>query len=231
MKKQFLIGFFLLSCVWASGQNVIVQTQTSNGASQTRDEGFSINGISSREDIGGVEVTTSNYGLSSGYRYLVFENYNNVDVTVLYQVNDASRGDVTGTAVLKAGEKKTLPVQYYRPSDFKVIVRRMGGMAQSSSPSTASSGTSSEPRLLAGYLYVAPDQFENVYYDSAIELLNKMNTYQYCGYSDWRLPTKADEDVIQTFGITKKLIWTDSRDKTDSFDRPAYYNLILVRYK
>lgn len=231
MKKQFLIGFFLLSCVWASGQNVIVQTQTNNGASQTRDEGFSINGISSREDIGGVEVTTSYYGI--GYYYLVFENYNNVDVTVLYQVNDASKGNVTGTAVLKAGEKKTLPVRYYKPSDFKVIVRRMGGMAQSSSPSTASSGTSSEPRLLAGYLYVAPDQFKSVTYDAAIELLNKMNTYQYCGYSDWRLPSASDMGVIRTFGVKtgENVVW-GAEDSPSQYSGTGYsYDLILVRYK
>lgn len=231
MKKQFLIGFFLLSCVWASGQNVIVQTQTNNGVSQTRDEGFSINGISSREDIGGVEVTTR-YCQQGNY-YLVFENYNNVDVTVLYQVNDASKGNVTGTAVLKAGEKKTLPVLYYKPSDFKVIVRRMGGMAQSSSPSTASSGTPSEPRLLAGYLYVAPDQFKSVTYDAAIELLNKMNTYQYCGYSDWRLPSASDMGVIRTFGVKtgENVVW-GAEDSPSQYSGTGYsYDLILVRYK
>ena len=109
----------------------------------------------------------------------------------------------------------------------------MGGMAQSSSPSTASSGTPSEPRLLAGYLYVAPDQFKSVTYDAAIELLNKMNTYQYCGYSDWRLPSASDMGVIRTFGVKtgENVVW-GAEDSPSQYSGTGYsYDLILVRYK
>lgn len=237
MKKTFFIGLFFLSYMGLSAQNVFVQTQTNNASSQqTQDGTFSINGISSREDIGGVEITRERIArYTSNYR-LVFENYNNVDVTVLYQVHDYRDGNVTGSVVLRAGEKKALPVEYIEPTDFKLIVRQMGGMAQSSSSST---GISSVPQLVAGYLYVAPDHFENVTYREALELRDKMNSYGYCDYSDWRLPTSADVEAIRSAGIIKNMgeVW-NSKHEADYYNYYYYGNgkndhfaLVLVRYK
>lgn len=239
MKKTFFIGLLFLSYMGVPAQNVIVQTQTNNASQQTQDGTFSINGISSREDIGGVEITREQLMPGLPTYHLVFENYNNVDVTVLYQVHDDRNGNVTGSVVLKAGEKKTLPVEYIMPTDFKLIVRRMGGMAQSSSPST---GISSVPQLVAGYLYVAPDHFENVTYREALELRDKMNRYGYCEYSDWRLPTPAEVSAIRTSGIKNGVVldrddnraW-NSEDKAENYyygsGRDIRFTLVLVRYK
>lgn len=86
---------------------------------------YFISGISTREDIGGVEISRTVYG-SSNYYYLVFENYNNFIVTIIFEYTPSGTGEKhTGTIVLRANEKKQTPNYYFNPISFKMIVRKL----------------------------------------------------------------------------------------------------------
>jgi hypothetical protein len=66
------------------------------------DNAYRINGISTAEDIGGVEAT----GFIDGIRFV---NYNNFTVTVIYEAEvSGGRGKRTGTTVLQKGETKDI---------------------------------------------------------------------------------------------------------------------------
>ena len=96
------------------------------------DNAYRINGVSTAEDIGGVEVSigrrTAQGAYGSDYK-LVFENYNNFTVTVIFEVEILETGNIkekrTGTIVLRANEKKETSDSYYRTQQFVLIVRRL----------------------------------------------------------------------------------------------------------
>lgn len=96
-------------------QTVVIQNSEEAKKTVGTDGSFYINGISSKEDIGGVQaiVTTK---MSSRYQgqevhkcYVALTNYNNFPVTVLYQ---AGPNKVTGSLVLETG--KTASAEFGR---------------------------------------------------------------------------------------------------------------------
>lgn len=131
MKKNRLIlsGLLLASAVLLQAQTTAISVNNTNLPEQ-KDRQYYINGISTQEDIGGVEVSRESVSSYSSYYNLIFENYNDFSVSVMYQVTDCDDGDVTGTIILKAGETKGTGDVYCKPSDYKLIVRRLGGAAQ-----------------------------------------------------------------------------------------------------
>jgi hypothetical protein len=85
---------------------------------------YFINGLSTAEDIGGVEVSKGYYPRDHVWYNLVFENFNNFKVTVIFEVA-TSQGKKTGTIILEAGEIKMTNYNYVNPSSFVLIVRRL----------------------------------------------------------------------------------------------------------
>lgn len=85
-------------------QTVVIQNSEEAKKTVGTDGSFYINGISSKEDIGGVEArVTTNSWVSGAYFYVRLINYHDFKVTVLYQAGSAK---VTGSVVLEPGEKK-----------------------------------------------------------------------------------------------------------------------------
>ena len=134
MKKIYIL--FVLMCLTSSGlaQNIIIQ-QNNNSSSQStirNSNEYFINGISTSQDIGGVDVEfiddPENYYAN---KYLRFTNYHNFPVTVIFEVEDYQRGGsykkVTGRITLRANETKTTPNPYNvaKSRHCIMIVRRL----------------------------------------------------------------------------------------------------------
>ena len=92
---------------------------------------YRINGISTAEDIGGVEVTKANMTRNEFY-HIALENYNNFPVSVIFQSEvttydgrNQGRRTETGTMVLRPGEKKETQDVYWNPGNFVLIVRKL----------------------------------------------------------------------------------------------------------
>ena len=106
---------------------------------------FTINGISSKEDIGGVEVSLVDTGRVHTFTYnewtslsfplyrVAFENYNDFTVTLTYEFDTDQGIKKSGTMFLRAGESKQIGEDYYHDNgmsdvihNLKMIVRKMG---------------------------------------------------------------------------------------------------------
>jgi hypothetical protein len=113
--KILFLGILVMVLVFAFVPSVFAQTDGGE---------YFIAGISTREDIGGVEVSSQ---YSNSYYRLIFENYNNFPVSVIFEFSDNVQNRQTGTIVLRAGEKKEASgIINGRPQrDFKLIVRKL----------------------------------------------------------------------------------------------------------
>ena len=110
MKKLVLVlvAMFPLFCF---SQNITVTTD-SNILSPQNECPYSINGICSTEDIGGVDIRFEYvWDGSRSYLYLVLENYNNFTVSVLVEYTYEYGNTYIENYVLKAGESKKRKVQ------------------------------------------------------------------------------------------------------------------------
>ena len=134
MKKILLINLALIFIgINVTAQNNLIKQQvigewTPEIELASEDGPFYINGVSSSEDIGGVEVETERnddpYGNPYMY-YIAFKNYRSKAVTVLYQFELRS-GDIReGSIILQANERKYLSKRYNTPENFKLIVRSL----------------------------------------------------------------------------------------------------------
>ena len=108
----------------ANAQNVVIQTNEVGKSPAQEDCAYRINGICTTEDIGGVEATGtphhSNYQMCAWG--LVFENYNNFTVSVIFEVNKGR----TGTIVLRSNERKeTTDKTYCKPESIRLIARKL----------------------------------------------------------------------------------------------------------
>lgn len=134
MKKIFYLVLFLCFTNVVCAQNIIIQQNNNSGSNTTsnHDNGYYINGISTSQDIGGVDVEfvddPENYYAN---KYLKFTNYHNFPVTVIFEVEDYQRGGsyekVTGRITLRANETKQTPNPYNvaRSRHCIMIVRRL----------------------------------------------------------------------------------------------------------
>lgn len=214
--KKLILFIFLMSYSVSHAQNVVIQnngkTEQSNS---TDDTSYYINGISTREDVGGVETTWKTVN-SSDYRIIVFKNYNDFSVSVIYEIIDSNVGNL----VLGAGEEKTVNTGiYYRdnvPLSVRLIARRLNGGVASIS---ASRPTAQFP-IIGGYLVKYPDSMGWMDSFQASEALIRLNERRAYGYDHWRLP--ADE-------IEARLVCSgDSRDVLTRKTKDPYESLILI---
>lgn len=164
----------------ANAQNIIVQQNNNSSSTSTvqDNKGYFINGISTKEDIGGVDVEfvddPENYYAN---KYLKFTNYHNFPVTIIFEVEDYQRGGyyekVTGRITLRANETKTTPNPYNvaKSRHCVMIVRRIGSAANATTQSTISNSEYVDLGLPSGTLWKTKNE-KGVYYayDEAITL-------------------------------------------------------------
>ncbi len=133
MKKLFVLFFSLLS-VFCIAQNTVVIQSSNGSSSSSQDNSYYIQGISSRENIGGVDVSFLTSGDPYGNPYLrrvVFKNYRDYPVTVLYEFTYGHPQGSTpnmkeeGSITLDAKEQKSLSRMYNSARSMKMIVRKL----------------------------------------------------------------------------------------------------------
>lgn len=127
MRKIFLLTLLLAAVGSMNAQNNVVFQSAGGNANTTAADNrqYYINGISTQEDVGGVEMSRGAYRGYGHEYYLKFTNYNNFMASVIYEFEDIERGQVTGNIVLKPGETKQSSDSYKSPVNFKVITRQM----------------------------------------------------------------------------------------------------------
>lgn len=137
MKKSLLVAIMLFAGMftYCYGQDVNVNINNQGNSTNANGE-FRINGISSSEDIGGVDVEfieqINNDGTRSGLN-VVFTNYNSFSVTTLCQAeylmpltSGSCKEEKTFNVVLKANSSKTINVPMAWDGSVKgMIVRKL----------------------------------------------------------------------------------------------------------
>lgn len=131
--KNLLLTLAVLMCISinANAQNIIVQQDNNSSSTSTvqDDNGYFINGISTKEDIGGVDVefVDDDPSWQTPYKRLKFTNYHNFTVTVIFEVEEYEGKKVPGRITLRANETKTTPNAYYvaRNRHCVMIVRKL----------------------------------------------------------------------------------------------------------
>lgn len=195
MKKKKMLVLLLTIGAFATAnaqQTVILQNQQIS-SNPIQSEAYYINGIPSSQDIGGVEVSRSNWNSTASK--IRFENYNNFPVSVIFEVTTGGNENIkqTGTIVLQGNEKKDTRDYYDAPCNFKLISRRLD--TQSSNNASSSINQSEKIITLAGYLRVYPEdlgKFEE-YPASIVASMNRNKAY---GISTWRLPTENELRIL-----------------------------------
>ena len=96
-----------------------------------------------------------------------------------------------------------------------------------------------EVTCLAGY-EISPRVDGKFNFGEAQRLVEKMNTVAFCGYSDWRLPSKLDWEEItankkefqKAFGEPDETYWSSSihRDKPDFAWYACFYYIHVDHY-
>ncbi|MBO5217626.1 MAG: hypothetical protein J6B41_07785 [Alistipes sp.] len=128
MKKLICITMLLFGFVGiASAQNVVIQTNNTDSKSsttQTTGNEYFINGISTAQDIGGVDAEIINTGKWDSYycdyyHKIKFTNYHEFTVTVLFEIGISK---VPGTITIPAKTAKTAPNEYLIGKDDRRIV-------------------------------------------------------------------------------------------------------------
>jgi hypothetical protein len=189
MKKIFLIFATLSFCCLMHGQNVVV---IGGNSPETKDDCiYRINGICISEDIGGVEVSSRKIGGGNDRMRLVFKNYNDFAVSVVYELqNGPLRLKSTGTIILESGEEKETDSDWHSPRNFKLISRKFD------ISSNTALKISDKVITLMGYLHVFPDDLGEFreYPANVIESINRNKAH---GIGNWRLPTEAELSILQ----------------------------------
>lgn len=142
-------------------------------------------------------------------------NMRTVDYNIDIRITDVESGEIIATAgVTKSGS------QTYRslmPELAEEIARKI-------------KGDSKDPILIAGYLYVSPDEFASSDYSTARSICYNLNMTNYCGYSDWRIPTETELTIMNSFASDLSLNGYYHYGDGD-YDYNKYRRLRLVRKK
>lgn len=139
MKKYIFLFIAVCFTTTLSAQNVVIQTNNTDSQSstaQTTGNEYYINGISTAQDIGGVDVAFIKdhngewIGSSEKPNYvdyfLSFTNYHEFTVTILFEVTEREK-KTTGTITVPKGITKRTPNSYRLWGNFNIvtIVRKL----------------------------------------------------------------------------------------------------------
>lgn len=219
----------------AQTNNSVIINQGAGGATVVSPTGeIFINGISSREDVGGVEVSKGKY---RGYKMydLYFSNYNDFPVSVVYKLHaylDGQIAEMTGSIVLQPGESKYSRDSYAEPHDFRLIARRMSGGNSVAQPSqnTQKPAEQSLDGILekyGGYFYLYP-QFVNATFREIRPFIDNLNRKKVYGRSNWRLATPAEAELIAMNLSSNPNIATSETRPSIYDDDHKQYRFIVV---
>ena len=235
-----ITAIFVLITLSAHAQNsqAIVINQ-GNGISDqitTKSSEIFINGISSKEDIGGVEANIIPTHPGSPFGNLQFKNYNDFPVSINYEVSAYHENiptQLTGAIVLQAGETKSSATTYYRPESVKLISRRLNsGNTQSRQPNMESGRTKSEEKehpldgvldKIGGYLYAYPN-FVKCTSPEINKFVQNLNNKRVYGCSNWRVATPAEASLINYKAKDGIPLGTSDNLNNDNIT----YNFIIV---
>ena len=133
MKKYIFLFIAVCFTTTLSAQNVVIQTNNTDSQSstaQTTGNEYYINGISTAQDIGGVDVafikdqngdwTGSPEKPDYHDYFLSFTNYHEFTVTILFEVTEGSR-KTTGTITVPKGITKRTPNSYWLNGNFNIV--------------------------------------------------------------------------------------------------------------
>ncbi len=188
----------------AQNVNSVIINQGGNGESIVSPSGeIYINGISSKEDIGGVEISRGKYRGYKSYD-LYFTNYNSFMVSVVYSLHaymDGSLVEMTGSIVLQPNESKFTRDSYAEPHDFRLIARRLSADNGSAQPSQSVARPAPQQESLdgvltkcGGYFYKYPELVECAIRDIRA-FINNLNRKKVYGRSNWRLATPTEANL------------------------------------
>ena len=103
MKKILMFFAFAGMATLGYCQDVNVSINNQVASTKKEDCAFKINGICSTEDIGGVDVEIQ---YSDGTTWMVFTNYNDFPVSVLYQIKNKMTVILGGNVARESGKCK-----------------------------------------------------------------------------------------------------------------------------
>lgn len=219
-----------MACAEAYAQginNIVINQGGVNTQSPSASGEIFINGISSKEDVGGVEICRGKY---RGYaQYDVYlKNYNNFPVSVVYRVH-VSEGDEyvakTASIVLQSNEARYTGETYLNPQDFRIIARRMEtGATASDSGNNTSASSAQENTLIkyGGYFYLYP----HFVYDTkpAIsDFINTLNSKNVYGHRNWRLATPSEADIVKENRTERPIGTVESEARVKNHYTGEYY--------
>lgn len=155
---------------------------------------YQIFGVSSSEDIGGVECNPLFPQNENELQTLKFTNSNDFNVSVLYRVEIMDNGGKTsfksGTISLERGETKTIPLKFHTLGDIRLITRKMGTIAG------PIRNDSEELRIISGYLIPYPQTINLEGRANVSELINNLNIKRVYNRTNWRIPSDAELNMM-----------------------------------
>ena len=180
----------IIVCIVCIVSNVHVFSQNRMSVTVNQNVIYVINGVSSKEDIGGVECNALKPQTAQAAQIIKFTNYNNFNVSVLYKLEvidtTGTISHKTGTIVLGNGEAKTIEIKYPTLGDIKLITRKIGNITR------PIQDNSDELTIVSGYLIKYPQHIMITGRAKAEELIKNLNSRKTYGRDNWRLPTDSE---------------------------------------
>lgn len=183
----------LLSSILLFTYVLYSQTQIGIGVNQNINV-FFINGVSSINDIGGVECNALAPQNNSEFQKLKFTNYNDFNVSVLYKVEVKEfSGRIsykTGTIVLEPGETKTLLLKFQTLGDIKIITQKINSVTG------PIRNDSEELTIISGYLICYPKSITINGRANASEFIKSLNIKRVYNRTNWRIPSDVELNML-----------------------------------
>lgn len=189
-----------------TNNTVVIYNNNTTSIVQAKSGKYYINGVSSSEDVGGVEVYAISEG-NSKTRRLKFTNFNDFNVSVLYEVflsNSSSNNKKTSTIVLEAGESKITNTYYNSNDDFRLIVRRMGKIKETIV------NEHTELKVYGGYFITYPQQIPCEGRAKVSNTINSFNQRKVYGHTNWRLPSDTELYIIGINNSDEQIYTSDN---------------------
>lgn len=200
--KLILIGMLAVSSTF-----VVFSQNSTNVQINQNTNVYIIDGVSSIEDVGGVECNALAPQFNDTSYKLKFTNYNNFNVSVLYKVEVLDykcTSYKTGTITLNKGESKTIALMKSPLGDIRIISREIG---KTLSPVV---NNSEELVMVAGYLIRHPQIFKISGHANVTEFINNMNRAKVYGKANWRLPTNDELRLLSIDNSNSKYYSKDN---------------------
>lgn len=216
-----MLRTFVLMCITLMLSNTFLFSQSQMWIISNQSINvYFINGVSSKEDIGGVECNALNPKNNSEYQKLKFTNYNDFNVSVLYKVEILEAGGriayKTGTIVLERGETKTMQLKFQTLGDIRLISRKIGSITG------PIMNNSEELTIVSGYLICYPQSINIEGRANVSDFINKLNLKRVYNRTNWRLPSDVELNMLGKDNSDCKYY------STDNWNRYNVHPMVLI---